>query len=80
MKAFVVKRPDGSFLDAVVRAHDADDAKQLLQDIKDVRIEEIRSDLADSMGAPSERGRHDGSLTRWIIGPTTILGELIRKT
>jgi hypothetical protein len=79
MKAFLVKQADGSFMDTVVRAHDAEDAEKLLQGVNDAEIGEISSNVADSMGAPDKRGRHDGSLSRWIIGPTTNLGDLIRN-
>jgi hypothetical protein len=79
MKAFAVKRSDGDFIDTIVRAADANDAKSLLADEGAVELFEYRSDLATSMGVPQERGRHNGALGRWIKGPTTLTGDLIKK-
>lgn len=78
MKAFLVKQKDNTFVDTVVRANDADDAKTLVADIAGGELGEIRSDVADSMGVPDGRGRHNGTLSRWIVGPTTIFGDLIK--
>jgi hypothetical protein len=77
MKAFLVKRTDGSFLDTVIRANDVSDAKSLLaDDERNYRIGEIKADVASSMGAPKDRGKHDGALGRWIVGPADWSGDV----
>ena len=76
MKAFAVKRPDGDFLDTIVRAEGMSDAKSLLPGEETLELFEYRPDLATSMGVPEQRGRHDGALGRWIKGPTTLTGDL----
>ena len=79
MKAFVVKLEDGSILDTVIRAVDEADARSLVAEEVHYAVGEIRSDVAQAIGAPEGRGRHDGVVTRWMLGPTTIWGDLISR-
>jgi hypothetical protein len=81
MKAFLVKGIDKKFADTVIRASDFEDAKMLAAEIvRGGEIGEIPANVADSMGVPSARGHHEGALTRWLIGPTTLFGDLIHPS
>ena len=76
MKAFIVKQTNGCFLDTVIRAADENDARGLVADEDGCTLGEIPASHATAMGVPEEHGRHDGALTRWSIGPTTLAGTL----
>ena len=77
VKAFLVKQQDGSFLDTIIIANDETEARTLITE-EAYSIGEVRQDVAAAMGVNADaRKRHDGALTRWIIGPTKITGELI---
>ena len=76
MKAFAVELDNKSFADTIIRSNDEEDARTLVTDLTVGKLYELRPDVAGSMGVPEDRGRHDGALSRWIIGPTTILGDL----
>lgn len=79
MKAFIVKLTNDCFLDTVIRATDENDALGLVAHEDGCTIGEIPANAATAMGVPEERGRHDGALTRWFIGPTTLTGDLIKR-
>ena len=78
MKAFIGKQMNGCFLDTVIRAADENDARGPVADEDGSRLGEFPANHATAMGVPEKRGRHDGALTRWIIGPTTLIGHRIR--
>ncbi len=78
MKAFLVKLNSRYILDPVIRAKDEADARSLVAE-EGCTFGEIRADVAHAIGTPDGRGRHDGVLTRWAVGPTTITGDLINR-
>jgi hypothetical protein len=68
---------NGQIEDAVILAYDKNDARSLVEGGGEIELGEIAPKVATAMNVPTHRGRHDGILTRWELGPTDLLGDLV---
>jgi hypothetical protein len=69
MKAFAIQQEDKSFVDVIIRAADAADAKALIIKSEErCQFVEIPPDVATEMGLSEARGRYEGAVSKWIIG------------
>jgi hypothetical protein len=76
MAAFFIKQRDESLIDAIIRANDENDARRYAADGE---LIELRDNVAIAMGVPTEVGRHNGALSRWLLNPTNWLGEPLAR-
>lgn len=71
MNAYIAKT-NGRLV--VVRATDADNAKQLLKDTNAV-VKDLPLNVAQTMGVPDETGAYPDAVWNCLTRPSNILGE-----
>jgi hypothetical protein len=73
MPAYVIRRADGAFADAIIRAGTEERARTFMRAGETIHL--IPDSVAKGLRVPETEGRHEGVLSRWVAKPSNLFGE-----